>query len=113
MDEIRDARLLDRLLLFLGKREAVRVEGSSMEPFISEGDVLIYERARELKLGDVVVARHPYKSGTRMIKRIGSITADGRFELIGDSPEESTDSRTFGTVSPSSIVGRVACRIVQ
>ncbi len=56
---------------------------------------------------DVVLARHPYKTSVRMIKRICRIESDGRIFLVGDNPDSSTDSRSFGTIEPDRILGRV------
>jgi len=57
--------------------------------------------------GDVVLASHPFKAGVRMVKRVRRITPDGRVFLVGDNPAESTDSRSFGTLRPDQILGKV------
>ena len=41
-----------------------------------------------------------------MVKRIESIE-NGRFRLLGDQPEESTDSRSLGCFEPELVYGRV------
>jgi type IV secretory pathway protease TraF len=42
-----------------------------------------------------------------MIKRVARVTPDGRLFVVGDNPSESTDSRTFGALPPSQILGKV------
>jgi len=62
------------------------------------------------QIGDLVVAQHPRDKNLQLIKRVSSISEEGRFFLIGDNLEESTDSRNFGSVGLEKIVGRVTCR---
>jgi len=57
--------------------------------------------------GDVVLARHPFKRGVEMVKRVLRIEEDGRVFLLGDDPIESRDSRGFGPLPPDLILGRV------
>lgn len=56
-------------------------------------------------VGDVVVAKGPI-SKRLILKRIKEIKNNTYF-LIGDNPQESTDSRSFGYISPKDIVARV------
>ena len=101
----------ERLALWFGRRRCFRVEGRSMWPHLRPGDrVLVDTRAfgRSAPVrGDVVVARHPFRTDVRWIKRVASVTPEGVLELIGDNPEESTDSRTQGLVQPEHVMGRV------
>jgi len=62
-----------------------------------------------LKVGDVVVARHPFVQDVVIIKRIEAIDK-GRFQLLGDNPNESTDSRSLGWFGPEAILGRAVAR---
>jgi hypothetical protein len=65
----------------------------------------------------VVVVEHPDRPGYEMVKRVvavpGDLAPDGRvldadaFWVEGDSPDASTDSRTFGPVPRSKLGGRV------
>ncbi len=86
-----------------------------MMPVLSPGDeVLIDPRVyarRAPRPGEIVVARHPYRTGVRMIKRVRSVRPDGGCELVGDNPSESTDSRALGIVAPGAIVGCVTSRL--
>ena len=66
-------------------------------------DRLAY-RVVEPATGDVVLALDP-RDGRRLIKRIGAET-DGGYWLLGDNPEQSTDSREFGPVGRAAIQAR-------
>ncbi len=44
-----------------------------------------------------------------MLKRVAAV-ADGACTVLGDRPEESTDSRTFGPVPLGNVVGRALFR---
>jgi nickel-type superoxide dismutase maturation protease len=83
----------------------LRVEGRSMEPAFREGDFLLVKKWGEPQPGEAVVVRHP-DTGRRMVKRLAR--REGlRLYVLGDSPEHSTDSRQFGALDPSLLVGRV------
>lgn len=55
------------------------------------------------KIGDLVVIRH---NKLEIVKRIQQVFKQGYF-VIGDNLKESTDSRSFGSVSKQEIVGKV------
>lgn len=110
-DELRKANLIDRLLLLLRLRRAFVVEGDSMAPTLSGGDVVLVERCSTVKIGDIVLAQHPYKISVKILKRVAAIGEDGALTLTGDNATASTDSRTFGAVSVESCIGRVVCRL--
>jgi nickel-type superoxide dismutase maturation protease len=109
--EISIAGWKDRILFFLGRREAFRVEGNSMMPNLNDGDVVLVKPTRRVKIGDVVLAMHPYKQSVKVLKRVSEINEEGRFVLSGDNPEESTDSRTFGSIKSADILGKVIGRL--
>ena len=44
-----------------------------------------------------------------MVKRVAAVDATG-LTVLGDNPAASTDSRTFGTVDPSLVLGRAIYR---
>lgn len=69
-----------------------RVEGLSMTPAYTHGKIVLGTRLRKPKVGDVVIAKH---HSVEIIKRISHLQ-DGKVYLIGDNPDESTDSRQFG-----------------
>jgi nickel-type superoxide dismutase maturation protease len=84
----------------------VVVEGRSMEPTLAPGDRLLVVRARALHPGDVVAVRDPTQSRRVLVKRVGAVLED-EIVLRGDNPGASTDSRNFGPVPSSAVLGRV------
>ena len=109
-------------LAFLLARRAV-VRCPSMYPTLVPGEYVLFDRLAYSRApprrGDVVLASHPLRPGTRIIKRIGgapgdSVTAGGRawtlgegeWLLLGDAPDFSTDGRDFGPVGRESIQAR-------
>lgn len=91
------------------------VDGPSMEPAYRAGDRLLvhrlaYRRAAP-RMGDVVVLRDPELRSRLLIKRIapapdGAVARPGESYVLGDNAAESRDSRHFGTVHHSLIIGR-------
>ena len=55
------------------------------------------------KRGDIVVIKH---QGKEMVKRIQKID-DRQIFVQGDNQKESTDSRNFGPIDKSEIIGKV------
>lgn len=101
----------DRVLFLLGRRLAFRVEGDSMAPTLNDGDTVLIAPHLKAKPGDIVLAKHPYKQSVKVLKRVAHVDTDGRYNLIGDNPEASSDSRTFGTVPATDLIGNVVCRL--
>ena len=56
-------------------------------------------------VGDVVLVQH---DDVQILKRVDHHTPDGRLFLVGDG-HASTDSRDFGPIDPSRVIGRVVC----
>jgi len=82
-----------------------------MEPGYHAGDRVLVNRVAYLFLqprpGDVVVLRDPELGGRYLLKRIASgDSADGSVYVTGDNAIDSRDSRHFGPVPRSAIVGR-------
>jgi nickel-type superoxide dismutase maturation protease len=111
MKRIPSAGIFQKLLLLLDLRVRYRIEGDSMFPVLHNGDEVIVDEKASVGIGDVVIARHPFKESIEMAKRITAIDANGKFFLVGDNSEESTDSRTFGPVSLDCIKGKVIARL--
>jgi len=82
-----------------------------MLPSFRHGELVFLDprayRSTPPRVGDVVVARHPYRRGVTILKRISLVGDDGSCELRGDNPSESTDSRSFGWIPRARILGRV------
>lgn len=95
--------------------ERVAVVGDSMSPGLLAGDRLVVHRlplrwrGRVLKPGDIVVATDPRQPSRVLVKRVAK--AEGQeIWLAGDNPGRSTDSRDFGPVPLSGVVGKVVYR---
>ncbi len=114
-DKLRKSNLREVFLWIFGRRSRFRVTGDSMSPQLDEGaEVLVNPgayRAGRPQPGDIVVALHPYQSDFQVVKRVASVTADGRYLLQGDNLAKSTDSRSFGPISFERIIGQVTCRL--
>ena len=81
-----------------------------MLPCLVHGEtVLINPRYRALKEKDIIVFQHPLQNMT-VVKRIYKIHPDGRLDVRGDDPPESTDSRHFGLVDSNFVIGKVVSR---
>lgn len=96
----------------------VEVAGGSMAPSLRPGDWLVATRAGRIRRGSVVVLRHPERS-LDLVKRVAAVPGDevdgrtlgpGRYLVVGDDPEASTDGRAFGPVDRSTIEGVVRFR---
>lgn len=85
------------------------VTGDSMLPTYRAGDWVLIRRTRRIRQGQVVAAGDPRDPTRLLIKRAIRHTAQGWW-LAGDNPQQSTDSRTFGPVRGSAVVGRVLFR---
>jgi nickel-type superoxide dismutase maturation protease len=109
--ELPQANWKERVLFFLGKRRAVLVEGDSMLPSLKNGDGILINTDEKVVVGDIVLAKHPFKKSVNILKRISEIDENGNYFLVGDNPAESTDSRTFGALSPKHILGKAVCRL--
>lgn len=90
------------------------VEGPSMEPAYRARDRVLVNRlayrSRTPAVGDVVVLRDPEARERFLLKRVavapGAPLAPGWVYLLGDNLGSSRDSRAFGPVLASDVVGR-------
>jgi nickel-type superoxide dismutase maturation protease len=85
-----------------------------MAPLLQAGDEVLVDlrayRRQPPRRGDIVLVQHPYQPALRLVKRVMAIVEGEHYQLQGDNPPESTDSRSFGAVSAQHILGRVTCR---
>jgi len=91
----------------LGRR--LEIEGESMLPTLAPGDRVLVLSIGAPRPGDLVALRDPRRRDRIIVKRVEAIDAD-RYRVVGDNRAASTDSRTFGSVPRSEILGRVAYR---
>lgn len=106
----------DILLWLSRQRRRFRVTGLSMLPLLQPGDEILVNfkayRNQFPQPGEIVVARHPYKPKTLIVKRVTAVRVDGACFLQGDNLAESTDSRAFGWMYPQQILGQVTSRFL-
>ena len=93
----------------------VNVCGSSMFPTYVDGEIIFSTRLfrkRKIKVGDVIVFKHPYVKGRLLIKRVADLfySRDGELlsiYFLGDNSSDSYDSRNFGYVLTKDLVSKV------
>lgn len=86
-----------------------KIEGSSMSPALSNGQIIFVNRLVYLLNSPQehdIVALHDPRDGKILIKRITKINRT-KFFVQGDNKIASTDSRVFGWVEKKSILGKV------
>jgi nickel-type superoxide dismutase maturation protease len=103
------ASLVGAALLVLAGLQRVVVRGDSMLPGLSAGDRLILIPPRRLRPGAVVALTDPRRSSRILVKRVAALEG-GRVTVLGDNPAASTDSRVFGAVPISAVLGRAIYR---
>ena len=81
-----------------------------MRPTLTPGDWLLVDpdayREATPGIGALVVVPDPRMQERLLIKRVVEVDGAGDLTVAGDSPEVSTDSRTFGAVDASRVRGR-------
>src|SRR5215203_1430423 len=110
-NELPEADWKDELAYVGGFREIFRVAGDSMVPTLQEGDLVLVNPHAEYKIGDLVVARHPFKQSVTIIKRVAEILPGERYILLSDNLEESADSRSFGAIPAKDMLGKAEAKI--
>lgn len=88
--------------------DVVEVRGRSMAPTLLPGDRLLVVRGVP-RVGDIVLAADPRRTGRELIKRVASIDGFG-VTLRGDNPAASTDARTFGALPVGAVRWRAVLR---
>ncbi len=90
-----------------------RIHGPSMLPEFKSGSLVLVEklsyRFRNPARGEVVVFNSPL--GGQQVDRVIKEVETQMYWVEGDNAEESTDSRQFGPVAKSDIMGRVIWRV--
>jgi nickel-type superoxide dismutase maturation protease len=99
------------ILLLLRKRKRLRVVGESMLPLLKPGDEILLDpfayRKSSPQINDIIVTQHPLQPNLAVVKRINGINDGDRYFVTGDNQEASTDSRHWGTIESSDIIGKV------
>ncbi len=87
-----------------------------MLPSLRPGDRLLVVRPPiegrcGLHPGDVVAVRDPRQPTRVLVKRVSAVhRRQGAIDVVGDAPDSSTDSRTFGSIPVALLVGRAVYR---
>jgi nickel-type superoxide dismutase maturation protease len=87
----------------------VAVSGGSMAPSLEAGDRLLVVRGWPLREGAIVAVPDPRHSSRLLVKRVRRLDGD-LVDVRGDNETASTDSRSFGLVPRSAVVGTVLYR---
>jgi nickel-type superoxide dismutase maturation protease len=99
--------MIRRLIRSWGAR--VAVEGRSMSPTLEPGDWLLADPDAYVETapaaGDLVLVPDPRERSRLLVKRVSEVHGDDLF-VAGDAPDESTDSRAFGSVAVDVVEGR-------
>ena len=112
--------------------KAVVVNGDSMAPNYNDGDWLLFRllpaksnpakpksiSSANALAGKVVLIQRNSQVGTDFlqVKRVTQITNDSKFNngigiwVEGDNKDKSTDSRTWGAIDPSEVIGKLIFR---
>jgi len=90
----------------------MQVEGYSMWPTLKPKDRVIVRPFDQhaafpaIGIGAIVVCLHPQQPLRQVIKRLSDLE-DGQLILLGDCPDASTDSRQWGGVPRTCLIGEV------
>lgn len=91
----------------------LKIRGSSLTPVIHDGDFVLVSKIpflfRPLHSGDIVAFHHP-EYGT-MIKEVASVDFERDEVVVLGTHPYSVDSRRFGPVPRSAILGKVIWHI--
>ncbi|KAK9724305.1 hypothetical protein RND81_05G062500 [Saponaria officinalis] len=99
-------------------------------PYLSASSKILKQHRQQLDVGDVVVLKDPMDSNNHIVRRLAAVGGyemastneddkpfvieDGQCWVLSDNnslqPKEFNDSRTYGPISMSDIVGRVIYR---
>ncbi|MBW3618711.1 MAG: hypothetical protein KY461_00565 [Actinobacteria bacterium] len=105
-------------LTWIVNRSLRRVDGNSMRPTLTAGDLVLVVPAGlvGVRRGSVVVVPDPRDPTRRTIKRVAGVAGDrlevagrslvagaGQLVVLGDDPDASTDSRVYGPVATADV----------
>lgn len=87
----------------------IAIDGPSMIPTLAPGEWWVAVRTTSLRPGDLAVVLDPQVPSRILVKRAVRATPDGWW-VEGDNAEASRDSRVFGPVPATHVVGRLRVR---
>lgn len=82
-----------------------QISSTSMLPTLLPDDIIVVDTSASIQKGDVTVFLHPSLEGMYMVKRVNH-QQQNQWEVLGDNPKNSIDSRVFGYIDKDSIVGK-------
>ena len=86
-----------------------KIQGNSMEPTIAAGETILVNRMaywfRDPKKNEIIALYDP-RDDKILVKRITKKSGTSFF-VQGDNKKASTDSRVFGMIGKSAIIGKV------
>lgn len=106
MPELSQESERDSALLPFGVAE---VTGPSMVPTLRHGDRLLVHYGARLRVGDVLVLRHPFQQDLLVVKRVAE-RRDGGWWVLGDNAYAGGDSTDYGVVPDELVLGKVRFR---
>jgi len=94
--------------VIVAKRRFMRlaVEGLSMVPVLAPGDRVLVLRTDRVTVGDLVALVSPDGDGSVLVKRVVGVERSS-IRVEGDNTAASRDSRHFGPIPLSAVIGRV------
>lgn len=114
---LRTASLMEILLSLTGYLRRLRVREESMLPTLAPGEVILINprayRQTDPSPGDLIVAQHPVMEHLKIVKRVLSVDNQGLVYLLSDNSTlpHSQDSRNFGALDRSQVVGQVLSKL--
>ena len=81
-----------------------------MEPTFKDGDRVVINRLAYLftqpKVGDIVAVQYPNQRDKILLKKIERHTPNNTYFVVGENKSDSEDSRSFGKINKSLIIGK-------
>lgn len=84
----------------------LRIEGLSMVPVLAPGDRVLVLRTDRITVGDIIAFTDPDAEESVLVKRVAGVDR-GSVRVEGDNAGPSRDSRHFGPVPRTAVLGRV------
>lgn len=99
-------------LLMVGVASPYTIDGDSMVPALSSGDVVLVNKIvyqwQEPQPQEMVIVATPYGL---MAKRVVREISPDKYWVEGDNKDFSTDSRVYGPVDRSKVIGKIGMKL--
>lgn len=83
-----------------------------MIPTLRPGEFVLVNATGDPAPNSLVVVRHP-SHGVLLVKRVTGVNSDGQIMVGSDNPNEGIDSRDFGPLHRSTIMGVVTLSLEE